>query len=63
MIDFHSTVMGSRFFNGQLPQLIKALQSIHEELKRTNDRMEGVGLAKEAQPDKYPSHKPQGEDR
>ena len=34
---FHETVMGGRFFSGQLPTLINHLGNIARELKRSND--------------------------
>ncbi len=37
---FFQTMMGRKFFEGQLPRLIKALEKIAEELKRANDLKE-----------------------
>ena len=39
-MQFHETVMGQRFFQGQLPKLIKALEKIGAELERANDLKE-----------------------
>jgi hypothetical protein len=37
MPQFHETVYGKRFFGGQLPQLIKQLENIGNDLSRIND--------------------------
>lgn len=37
MHQFHETIYGRRFFDSQLPQLIKQLENIGNELKRAND--------------------------
>lgn len=39
-INFHETVMGRRFFEGQLPALIKAIEANTAEMKRANDLKE-----------------------
>lgn len=39
---FFQTVMGRKFFEGQLPRLIKALERIADELKRANNLKEGT---------------------
>lgn len=40
MIRFDETVRGRKFFDGQLPKLIKAITENTEELKRANDLKE-----------------------
>ena len=37
---FDETIRGRKFFDGQLPQLIKAIQENTAELKRANDLKE-----------------------
>lgn len=37
MPEFHETVMGKRFYEGQVPRIAKALEDIGKELKRQND--------------------------
>ena len=37
---FFQTVMGKKFFEGHIPKLIRALESIAKELKRANDLKE-----------------------
>ena len=39
-INFHETVMGRRFFEGQLPKLIKAIEDNTAEMKRANNLKE-----------------------
>jgi hypothetical protein len=40
MVEFFQTVYGKRFFDCQLPALIKNLAEIAQELKRANDLKE-----------------------
>ncbi|MED3552520.1 hypothetical protein [Cytobacillus praedii] len=40
MPHFHETVLGRRFFEGQLPQFLNHLETIATELKRANDLKE-----------------------
>lgn len=40
---FFQSVMGKRFFEGQLPRLIKALEKIGQELERANNLKESCG--------------------
>lgn len=40
MPQFHETLYGKRFLKGQLPQLLKHLETIATELKRSNDLKE-----------------------
>lgn len=37
MIQFHETIRGKRFFDGQLPALIKALERIADALEKQNE--------------------------
>lgn len=37
---FFQTIMGRKFYEGDVPQITKALKGIHEELKRANDLKE-----------------------
>lgn len=37
---FSQTVIGRRFFEGQLPRLIQALEKVGDELERANDLKE-----------------------
>lgn len=46
MPKFHETGYGKRFLEGQLPQLIKQLEIIGNELKRANDLKENKDLKK-----------------
>lgn len=39
-MEFFRTVMGQRFFEAQLPQLIRAIEKVANELKRANDLKE-----------------------
>lgn len=41
-MDFHETVMGHRFFEMQLPKLIKALETQNELIKQQNELMQKV---------------------
>ena len=41
MLKFHETVMGKRFFEKQLPDLIKALEKIGSELEKMNKKIDG----------------------
>ena len=53
MVPFFQTGMGRTFFQGQVPQAVRALASIATELKRQNDREElnlAVGI-RPAEPD------------
>ena len=38
MMDFIRTVYGKRFFDGQLPRLIKALERIADALEKQNEK-------------------------
>lgn len=40
MDEFFKTLMGKRFFEGQVPQVVTALKDIAKELKRANDLKE-----------------------
>ena len=40
MIQFHETVMGRRFFEATMPELLKAVKDLAKELKRANDLKE-----------------------
>lgn len=40
MIQFFQTVMGKRFYEGCVPRIAKALETIGQELKRANDLKE-----------------------
>lgn len=40
MPQLHETILGRRFFEGQLPQFLKHLETIATELKRSNDLKE-----------------------
>lgn len=40
MPQFHETILGRRFFEGQLPKLIEKLDTLANELKRRNDLKE-----------------------
>lgn len=40
MMEFFKTIMGKRFFEGHVPQLVKHLGDIAVELKRANDLKE-----------------------
>lgn len=40
MPQFHETGYGQRFYNGQLPNLIDALEKIGKEMQRANDLKE-----------------------
>lgn len=42
MIQFHETRMGKQFFEGRLPALIEAVQSLSENLKPRETRQEVV---------------------
>ncbi|MGR5975280.1 hypothetical protein ACT7DE_09725 [Bacillus paranthracis] len=44
MPQFHETGYGKRFLEGQLPRLLKSLDTIAYELKRSNDITEGKHL-------------------
>lgn len=37
MLNFHETMYGKRFFDGQLPRLIKALERIADALEKQNE--------------------------
>lgn len=37
---FHETILGRRFYEHHVPQLIKQMEKIAEELKRANDLKE-----------------------
>lgn len=37
MVDFHSTMMGRKYYERDVPQLIKQLQIIGKEMVRTNN--------------------------
>ena len=57
-VRFDETPRGRKFFEGQLPQLIKAIEENTAELKRANDLKEaehkamyGYGLIEEGEPD------------
>lgn len=39
-INFHETILGRRFFEGQFPALIKAIEANTAEMKRANDLKE-----------------------
>ncbi len=43
-MNFHETLYGKRFLEGQLPQLLNALETIAYELKRSNDITEDKHL-------------------
>lgn len=40
MMDFHMTRRGATFYDYHVPEIMKALQDIHVELKRANDLKE-----------------------
>ena len=40
MPQFHETMYGKRFFEGQLPKLINALQSIAESLEKLAEKQD-----------------------
>lgn len=40
MIDFYNTKIGRIFFDGHVPRLVNALESIAHEMKRANDLKE-----------------------
>ena len=40
MMDFIRTMYGKRFFDGQLPRLIKALERIADALEKQNENKE-----------------------
>lgn len=42
MSQFHETGFGQKFFNSQLPQLIKVLEKIGKEAERSNNIMGGI---------------------
>lgn len=39
-MEFFETILGKRFYEGQVPKMIKALEDIATELKRANDLKE-----------------------
>lgn len=40
MSDFYQTKMGHKFYEGDVPRIVDALEKIAKELKRLNDREE-----------------------
>jgi hypothetical protein len=43
MPEFFQTVMGHRFYEGQLPRLIKALERIADCLEKNNEKSQRAG--------------------
>ena len=44
MPQFHETGYGKRFFDGQLPQLIKGVEKLGRELARFNDTVNSIDI-------------------
>jgi hypothetical protein len=41
MTEFFATMMGRKFYEGDVPRLVRALEKIAAEMKRANDIAEG----------------------
>jgi hypothetical protein len=52
MIEFHNTGYGRRFFEAQLPALIRALEKIGTELEKQNKANEAAPLKEEDGPER-----------
>ena len=44
MADFHQTGYGRKFFEADLPNLIKAINRVGDQLEKFNDNLEGFAL-------------------
>lgn len=42
MIDFHTTMMGKKFYEGTAPRIARALEKISGELERVNDNNNSI---------------------
>ena len=47
MIQFHETVMGRQFFDGQLPKLIRAIERLSDNTERLADAVEKLNAKME----------------